>query len=58
MIDEDLVDRHSEEFRQAQCQREARIVFVGFDTIDGLARDAKAPRKFTLTPFALFAEML
>jgi hypothetical protein len=57
MIDEDLVDRHNEEFRNAQRQREARIIFVGLNTVDRLARHADAPRQLTLAPFSLFAEM-
>jgi len=50
MIEEDLVDRHCEQFRHAQRQREARVVLVGLDGIDRLPRHAEAAAELTLAP--------
>ena len=55
MVDKKLWYLAREQFRHAQRQRKAGVVFVRFNRIDGLPRDAKPARKFTLAPTGLFA---
>lgn len=49
---EDVFDGQSEEFRNLECQRQARRVFSGFQRIDRLTRDSQTIRHFGLRPFA------
>src|SRR5688500_9950183 len=58
MIDEQLVDRHGEQFRHAQRQREARVVFVGLDGVDRLARDSEPAGELALAPAVRLAAVL
>jgi hypothetical protein len=55
MIDEQLVDRHGEQFRHAERQREARVIFVGLDRVYRLSRDAEAAGELALAPPFVFA---
>ena len=58
MVNEKPVDRLGEQFRHAQRQREARIIFVGFDRVDGLTGNAEPPGKLALAPASPFAKQL
>ncbi|KIU01444.1 hypothetical protein QU38_01595, partial [Staphylococcus aureus] len=48
VVEEDGIDGHSKDLRKPHRQRQARVVFVGLDRIDRLARDAEQPGQITL----------
>ena len=55
-IIENLLDPHPEQARQAEGQRQRRIVLAGFDRVDRLARHADPAAKLRLAPAAFRPE--
>jgi len=56
MVDEQLGHGDAEQLRHAQCERQTGIIFVGFDRVDGLARNPEPPGKLALAPAAFLAQ--
>jgi len=53
---EDAFDRLPEQLRDAERERQARVVLAGFDRIDRLARDLELFGELALRPAAAFAQ--
>ncbi len=53
---EDLLDGESEDARESEGERQARIVAAGLDRIDGLTRDPEPLRELRLRPAPLRAQ--
>src|SRR3546814_13872898 len=54
---ENRFDRFAEQARQAERQRQARVVLSGFDRVDGLARNVQALGQLALRPAEAFAQL-
>lgn len=55
MIDKQLAHLQPEQLGHAQRERQAGVIFVGFDGIDRLPRDAEPTGQFALTSPRLLA---
>src|SRR5690606_34373465 len=53
---EDRFDGFAEQARQAEGQRQARVVLAGLDRVHGLARDLQALGQFALRPAEALAQ--